>query len=118
MSFEHAPPHGPVLTKTPKNGKIQNLKFHNSLNNFGRDPLYEYVRMFLEWICCVVSEQMSFEFFISYAHKFTKAKKNRKKIKQQNKAKQNKKKWSADTADRSHSPQTMQDSFLTIWAQY
>ncbi len=32
------PPYGFMLMKTKKMAKIQNLKFHNSLNNFGRDP--------------------------------------------------------------------------------
>ena len=43
MSFETLPPYGPMLTKTKKKlAKIQNLKFHNSLNNIGRDPPQKY----------------------------------------------------------------------------
>ena len=36
MPFETFTSYGPMLTKTNK--KCQNLKFHNSLKNFGRDP--------------------------------------------------------------------------------
>ncbi len=33
------PPYGTMLMKTEKKlAKIQNWKFHDSLNNFGRDP--------------------------------------------------------------------------------
>ncbi len=43
--------------------KIQNFKFRQSLYNFGRDlPRNMHVFFFfLEWICYVISEEMSFE---------------------------------------------------------
>ncbi len=34
------------LMKTKKIAKIQNLKFHNSSNNFGRYPPWEYAWLF------------------------------------------------------------------------
>ncbi len=37
----------PILSHVNENekkmAKVQNLNFHNSQNNFGRDPLYEYI---------------------------------------------------------------------------
>ncbi len=56
-----------VLTKTKKKkkkmAKIQELKFYNSLDNFGIYPPKKYAWFFLEWICRVLSEEMSFEIF-------------------------------------------------------
>ena len=44
----------------PKN---QNLKFHLSFNNFGRDPPPGVYMNFGEQIWCVLSEEMSFQIF-------------------------------------------------------
>ncbi len=40
-SLKHLLPYGPMLPKTRKTKwpKIQNFKFHNSLNNFGRQKI-------------------------------------------------------------------------------
>ncbi len=46
--------------------KWQNLKFRQSLKNFSRDPPYKY-EWFLEWICYVLSEEMSLEVFLLYS---------------------------------------------------
>ncbi len=53
----------PISTHVKENEtivKIQNLKSHNSLNNFDRDPPSEF-EWFWEWIRCVLSEEMLFE---------------------------------------------------------
>ncbi len=43
MSFEAFTPIWSHVNENEKKlPKIQNLKFHNSLNNFGRDPTQEY----------------------------------------------------------------------------
>ncbi len=47
-----------MLTETKQFGK-------KSKNDFGRDPppLPKYALIFMEWICYVISEEMSFEVF-------------------------------------------------------
>ncbi len=58
-----------MLAKTKKKmAKIQKLKCHNSLNNFGRDPPQEYawflgvnlMRTFREYIVSIFSQMWSF----------------------------------------------------------
>ena len=61
ISFENSTPIWSHANENGKNmAKVQNLKFHNSLNNTGRDSL-EVCMTFWEWIWCVLSEEMSFE---------------------------------------------------------
>ncbi len=76
----NAPPNKKDKNKFPK---IQNLKFHNSLNNFGRDPPYKYA-----WFCNWGNEsdvyfqrRCRLNFFLPYGPIFMKTKKDRKKSK-------------------------------------
>ncbi len=67
--------------------KIQNLKFHQSLQNFGRDPPLKYAWFFWANLCYVLSDKMSLKFFSpiwSYVNE------NEKKSKMQNFEKQKK----------------------------
>ncbi len=43
MPFELLPPYSPMLTKKKKMEKIQNFKFHKSLNNFQTLHVYEFL---------------------------------------------------------------------------
>ncbi len=69
----------PMLTKAKKKmEKIQNLKFHNSLNNFGRDPPQEYA-WFVGVNLMYAFRGMSFEFFSPIWSHVNEKEKNRKK---------------------------------------
>ena len=44
--------------------KVQNFKFHNAFNNFGRDTFQEYTWILGSKSGVILSEEMSFETFI------------------------------------------------------
>ncbi len=55
--------------------KIQNLKFHNSLYNFGRDPSYEYAWIFESKSVVHFQTRCRLKFFFSYGPMLTETKK-------------------------------------------
>ena len=93
----------PIWSHVHENGtkmtKIQNLKFHNSLNSFGRDPPQEYAWFLARESGAYFQRRCCLKFLLLYGPMLTKTKKNHKKIKNL-KFWKTKKKWSGDMVDR------------------
>ncbi len=69
----------PILSHVSENekylAKIQNFKFHNSLNNFGRDPPQEYAWFFGSASGAYFQRKCHLKFFVPYGPILTKTKK-------------------------------------------
>ena len=74
-------PYGPMLAKTKKNGK--NPKFHNFLNNYGRDPPQEYAWFFGSESDVYFRRRCRMKCFLPYDPILTKTKKKKKNVKNQ-----------------------------------
>ncbi len=61
-----------VKKEEKKMQKIQNLKFHNSLYNFGRGPLYEYAYIFGSKSSVHFQRRCRLKFFLPYGSMYRK----------------------------------------------